>query len=408
MKKTLLAIFGGRSTEHEISCKSVVNIVKNVDPELYDVLLVGITKEGRWLLVDSVASVEVGSWYQSKVRAMLLPDTELKSLLIIDESGEGCGNSSDGNADGCNCGDSADGCNCGDSADGCNCGDSADGCCCGSDAAAECSLIRIDVIFPALHGKNGEDGTIQGLFELAQIPYVGCGVLASAVSMDKLYTKIIAAGPLQKVGVRQAKYVAVVGSQIDNMDDCVNRVEKAFAYPVFVKPSNAGSSCGVTKAHNREELMSGLRKAYEVDRKILVEETIVGREVECAVFRGADGVIKASGVGEILAAADFYDYDAKYNNPQSETDTDPDIDPHHKEQIRTAAKAVFNAVDGYGLARVDFFLTKDGPVFNELNTLPGFTAISMYPMLWEAEGISKKTLIQDLIDTASRRPGFAG
>ena len=265
-----------------------------------------------------------------------------------------------------------------------------------------------DIVFIALHGKNGEDGTIQGLFELARIPYVGCGVLASAVSMDKLYTKIICNEPLKKVGVRQAEYVSVVGNEIKDMDECVRRVEKAFEYPVFVKPSSAGSSCGVTKAYNREQLIDGIKKAYEVDYKVLIEETIVGREVECAVFRDIDGNIKASGVGEIKAAADFYDYDAKYNNPKSETDTDPDINEDDRELIRRAAKVVFDAVDGFSLARIDFFLTENGPVFNELNTLPGFTAISMYPMLWGVKGIDKPRLVQALIDTAFTRPTTQG
>ncbi len=355
MKQTLLAVFGGRSTEHEVSCKSVVNIVKNINEEKYDVVLVGITKEGEWLLADTLDDVASGAWYQSETKACLLPDAKLKSLMI-------------------------------------------------TDAAGTVSFRKIDVIFPALHGKNGEDGTIQGLFEMTQIPYVGCGVLASAVSMDKLYTKIICNEPLKTIGVRQASYVSVVGREIDDMDECVRRVESAFAYPVFVKPSNAGSSCGVSKAHNRDELITGLKKAYEVDYKILVEETITGREVECAVYKDCDGDIKASGVGEIKAAADFYDYDAKYNNPQSETDTDPDIAEQDVELIRKAAQTVFKAVDGFSLARIDFFLTKDGPVFNELNTLPGFTAISMYPMLWEVKGIDKPKLVQDLIDTAYTRP----
>lgn len=355
MKQTLLAVFGGRSTEHEVSCKSVVNIVKNINKDKYDVVLVGITKEGEWLLADSLDAVQDNTWYQSSTVACLLPDAKLKSLMMRD---------ADGNI----------------------------------------SFRKIDVIFPALHGKNGEDGTIQGLFEMAQIPYVGCGVLASAVSMDKLYTKIICSDPLKAIGVRQAAFVSVVGKEIEDMDECVRRVETAFAYPVFVKPSNAGSSCGVTKAHNREELVNGLRKAYEVDYKILVEETITGREVECAVYKDIDGEIKASGVGEIKAAADFYDYDAKYNNPQSETDTNPDISDADRELIRKAAKVVFKAVDGFSLSRIDFFLTEDGPVFNELNTLPGFTAISMYPMLWEVKGVDKPKLVQDLIDTAFTRP----
>ncbi len=358
MKRCLLAVFGGRSSEHEVSCKSVVNIVKNVNPQDYDVVLVGITKEGEWLLADSLEAIEDGSWYQSRKRAILLPDAKLQSLLVQDmESGES-------------------------------------------------HLQKIDVIFPALHGKNGEDGTIQGLFELARIPYVGCGVLASAVSMDKLYTKIIVEAPLRQIGIRQARYVSVIGREIQDMEDNVARVEAAFSYPVFVKPSNAGSSCGVSKAQNREELVTALQKAFAVDRKVLVEETIIGRELECAVFRGEDGVIHMSDVGEIRAAADFYDYDAKYNNPQSETDVHPSLSEADLQQIRRGAKTVFAAVDGYGLSRVDFFLTEDGPVFNEINTLPGFTAISMYPMLWAAKGVDKKKLVADLIETAYGRPGY--
>lgn len=354
MKQTLLAVFGGRSTEHEISCKSVVNIVKNIDPDRYDVLLCGITKEGEWLLADSLSSIEDSSWYQSKVHAALLPDGKLQSLLVTDQDGK-------------------------------------------------MSLRKVDVIFPALHGKNGEDGTIQGLFEMSRIPYVGCGVLASAISMDKLYTKIIAQAPLRAIGVRQAAYVSIVGRQIENMEENIERIESHFSYPVFVKPSNAGSSCGITKARSREELIAGIKAAYAVDRKVLVEEMIVGREVECAVFRDPEGNVKASGVGEILAAADFYDYDAKYNCPTNETDVDPQMDDKDRQLIRKAAMTVFQAVDGWSLARVDFFLTKDGPVFNEINTLPGFTAISMYPMLWEHQGVSKKQLIQALIDTAFTR-----
>lgn len=356
-KQTLLVIFGGRSTEHEVSCLSVVNVVRSVDLEKYEIVLVGITKDGRWLHADSIESIENGSWRNSSVSAFLLPDAKLQSLLLRDGEGQE-------------------------------------------------KLRKIDVIFPVLHGKNGEDGTIQGLFELTRIPYVGCGVLASAVSMDKLYTKLIANTALLRVdGVRQARFVPVIGKEVEDLDACAERVEEKLKYPVFVKPANAGSSTGVTKAHDREELKKALLTAYKVDRKILVEENIVGREVETAVFRDGEGRIQVSGVGEIKAAADFYDYDAKYNDPKSRTDVHPVIDEHNLELIRTAAKAVFRAVDGYGLARVDFFLTEHGPVFNELNTMPGFTAISMYPMLWEAKGIDKKKLIQDLIDTAFHRPG---
>ena len=188
------------------------------------------------------------------------------------------------------------------------------------------------------------------------------------------------------------------------MDAVVAQVESRFAYPVFVKPSNAGSSRGVNKAENREELVKALEEAAKHDRKILVEETIVGHEVECAVFGGGQKPVKSSGVGEILAAADFYDFDAKYYNAESRTVINPELPGDSAEKVREAAAKIFNAVDGYGLSRVDFFVTNEGEViFNEINTLPGFTAISMYPMLWEAAGIPKAELIDRLIDLAFER-----
>ena len=253
--------------------------------------------------------------------------------------------------------------------------------------------------FPVLHGLYGEDGTVQGIFELAGIPYVGCGVLASAVSMDKLYTKII----VDTLGIRQAGYVAVRKEELSRMDEVTARVEAALAYPVFIKPCNAGSSKGVSKAGNREELISGLLEAANHDRKILVEETIIGREIECAVLGGTE--VKATGVGEILAAADFYDFEAKYHNAESKTVLDPELPAETVEEIRRDAVAIFKAVDGFGLSRVDFFVTRDGGevVFNEINTLPGFTAISMYPMLWENRGIAKPQLVEKLIQMAFSR-----
>ena len=185
------------------------------------------------------------------------------------------------------------------------------------------------------------------------------------------------------------------------MDEVVARVESALEYPVFVKPSRAGSSKGVNKAANREQLKNALVEAADNDRKILVEETIIGREVECAVLGNLD--VKASGVGEILSADEFYDFDAKYYNSESKTLVDPPMPEHMREQIREDAVKIFMALDGRGLSRVDFFLTESGVVFNEINTLPGFTAISMYPMLWEAQGIPKKELVQKLIDLAFER-----
>ena len=226
------------------------------------------------------------------------------------------------------------------------------------------------------------------------------GPLASAVSMDKLYTKIVA----DTLGVRQAAYVPVMRGELSHMESVTERVEKHFSYPVFIKPSNAGSSRGVSKASDRSELENGLREAAKHDRKILVEEMIVGREVECAVFGGGNGEVIASGVGEILAAADFYDFDAKYYNEESRTVVNPELPGDAAEKVREAARRIFTAVDGYGMARVDFFVTEQGEVvFNEINTIPGFTAISMYPMLFEAAGVDKTELVTRLIENGRVR-----
>ena len=259
--------------------------------------------------------------------------------------------------------------------------------------------IKVDVAFPVLHGLHGEDGTIQGLFELAEIPYVGCGVVASAVSMDKFHTKVI----VDTLGIRQAKWVPVRRSEMHDMEAVVKKVEDVLSYPVFVKPANAGSSQGVSKAENKEQLIKSIELAGEHDSKILVEETIIGREIECAVLGGEE--LKASGVGEVLAAAEFYDYEAKYFNAESKTNTRPEFPEGKEDEVRKDALKIFEAVDGYGLARVDFFLEKDTNevVFNELNTLPGFTSISMYPMLWAEKGMETSQLVEKLIQLAYKR-----
>lgn len=350
-KKRLAVLFGGQSSEHVVSCMSAANVIEQIDAEKYELLLIGITEDGHWLKVDSADALRSGSWRESRVEAVISPDATKKCAIITE--------------------------------------------------AGRKTEVRIDVVYPVLHGLYGEDGTIQGLLELAQLPYVGCGVLSSAVSMDKLYTKII----VDSLGIRQADYVPVMRWQMKNdMDGIVRRVEEKFTYPVFVKPSNAGSSRGVSKAENREELIAGLCEAAKHDRKLLVEETIVGHEVECAVLGGGAKPVASSGVGEILAAAEFYDFDAKYNNEESRTVIDPKLPNHSAERVRKAAEQIFNAVDGYGLSRVDFFVTDEGEViFNEINTMPGFTAISMYPVLWEAAGISKAELVDRLIELAFER-----
>ena len=349
-KKTAAVIFGGQSSEHVVSCMSAANVIDRINKDKYNLVLIGITQEGHWVKADSVDQIRDDSWRESPTSAAILPDAVKKCAVLVEDG--------------------------------------------------KTEEVKLDVVFPVLHGLYGEDGTIQGLLELAKIPYVGCGVLASAVSMDKLYTKIIVDG----LGIRQAAYVPVTREQLADMDRTVSRIESRFSYPVFIKPSNAGSSKGVSKAENRAELEAGLKEAARHDRKLLVEEMITGREVECAVFGGGSEEIKASGVGEILAAADFYDFDAKYYNAESKTVTDPELPGDAAEQIPRAAAAIFKAVDGYGLSRVDFFVKADGEVvFNEINTMPGFTAISMYPMLWEARGIGKEQLVDMLLEHGLKR-----
>lgn len=353
MKKTKVAVlFGGQSSEHDVSCISATTVINNIDRDTYDVIMVGITKDGRWLKTETVEEITSGAWRDSKITMILSPDRNHKGFVELN----------DGKA----------------------------------------TTVEVDVVFPVLHGLYGEDGTIQGILELAGIPYVGCGVVASSVSMDKLFTKIIVDSIK---GIRQAKYEAVRRYELSSMDKVVARIEAAIPYPVFIKPSNAGSSKGVSKACDRAELIEGLNEAANHDEKILVEETIVGREIECAVL--LDSEPKASGVGEILAAssAAFYDFDAKYNNAESKTVIDPELPDGKVEEIREDAVKIFKAVDGFGLSRVDFFLENgtNEVVFNEINTMPGFTSISMYPMLWANKGIEKKELVDTLIKGAFDR-----
>nr|MBP3597860.1 D-alanine--D-alanine ligase [Eubacterium sp.] len=350
MKKQVAVIFGGKSSEHDVSCVSVVNVVKGFNKDKYEVTLIGITKEGKWLLTDSIASIEDGSWKDGTTTAIISPDQGKQGILIL------------------------------------------------KDGVYEHKSI--DVIFPVLHGKFGEDGTIQGLFEMSGIPYVGCGVLSSAASMDKISTKIF----VEKLGIRQANFVTDIARDLGEMEETVRQVEEKLGYPVFVKPSNAGSSCGVSKASDRQQLKDAIALAKEHDTRVLIEEMIVGHEVECAVLGGDK--VEASRVGEVVAAAEFYDYEAKYHNADSKTVIDPEEVPaESKERVRESAVKIFKAVSGFGLSRVDFFIENEtnDVVFNEINTLPGFTNISMYPMLWNDMGLSREELIDRLVETAYER-----
>lgn len=349
MKKKIVVIFGGQSSEHEVSCVSACNILDGLDREKYEIHMIGITKEGHWLFVEDAGQIKDGSWRDGTVTAVISPDRRHPGILKTD--------------------------------------------------GKTTEIIPVDVAFPVLHGKFGEDGTIQGLFELSGIPYVGCGVLSSAASMDKISTKIFA----DRAGVRQAAYVTDTAKGLERLDETVAEAEEKLGYPLFVKPSNAGSSQGVSKAHDREELKAAITLAKKHDYRVLIEETVIGREIECAVLGGENP--ETSKVGEILAAAEFYDFDAKYNNAESKTVIDPDLPTEVKEKVRSLAADIFKAVSGFGLARVDFFVEKgtNEVIFNEINTLPGFTDISMYPMLWQAMGLEKKELLDRLIALAYER-----
>ncbi len=349
VKKKVVILFGGQSSEHDVSCISGATVAEAVDKDKYEVYLLGITKEGRWVLVDSVEDIRSGAWRESCREALIAPSSDRRMLV---KDGDGY------------------------------------------------TEITVDVVFPVLHGLYGEDGTVQGLLKLAHIPFAGCGHLSAAITMDKFFTKVIA----DSVGVAQAAYEPVRDYELKDMDSVVARVEAFRDYPVFIKPSNAGSSVGITKAHNREELIKGLKLAAENDSKILVEEAINGREIECAVYGYGDNAV-AMGLGEIVAAAEFYDFDAKYNNAESKTLIDPDMPEDKKKEIKDVAVAIYRACDCFGFSRVDFFLEEgtNRVVFNEINTIPGHTSISMYPMLLEAAGHPMKEYVNSLIEMAYER-----
>ncbi len=349
MKKTVCVVFGGASSEYEISLMSASSILRNLDTEKFDIVTLGITKDGRWYLyTGDVSAIEDGTWlhHPENRSAFLSPDRNVSGLVILEKDGT-------------------------------------------------CSVRKIDVIFPVLHGKNGEDGTIQGLFQLSGIPFVGCGTLASAICMDKAVTHSL----LASANIEQAHYLWFYADRYAaNREKILNKIAARLNFPIFVKPANAGSSVGITKVTSSEGLDEAIRIAAEQDVKIVVEEGIVGQEVECAVL-GNRGQSEASIVGEIGAAAEFYDYDDKYKNGEAQLYIPARIDPETAEEIRKTAVRAYNLLGCDGLSRVDFFVTeKDKKVIlNEINTLPGFTSISMYPKLWEACGLSYSALLEKLI-----------
>ena len=351
MKMRLCVIFGGQSTEHEVSRKSVTSVINNLNKDKYDIDIIGITKDGEWFLYDGdVKNIIGGEWESDtahKHHAVISPDAKDKAILVLE-------------------------------------GD-------------KVTKLHPDVVFPVLHGEYGEDGTIQGLFELAHIPYVGMGVLASANGMDKIYSKMV----FDSADIPQADWV--VYRRGDDVEAKMNEIEEKLGYPCFVKPACTGSSVGVGKAHDRNELKEALENAAQFDRKVLVEENIDGHEVECAVLGNDDP--KAAEVGEIKPTVEFYDFDAKYNDNSTELQIPADIPAETKKQIQEYAVKAFKALDGQGLTRVDFFVKySDGSVvLNEVNTLPGFTNISMYPKLWDAVGLGYSELLDKLIELAKTR-----
>lgn len=349
-------IFGGRSGEHEVSLMSARSVLNAIDREKYEVVPIGITREGRWLLTgDPIKALEAGVTAGGGVPVALVGDPTRRDLVRVEEPQQG---------------------------------------------ANKRDIPQIDVVFPVLHGTFGEDGTIQGLFELANLPYVGAGVLGSAVGMDKAVAKAL----FEQRGLPIAAYHLVVRREWElEPQPIIDRLEERFGYPCFVKPANLGSSVGVSKARNREELVRALNLAARYDRRILVEEAVNAREIECSVLGNDDPI--ASIAGEIVPSREFYDYEAKYIDGDSVLIIPADISPEAAAEVRHLAVEAFTALDCAGMARVDFFLDRDtGRIYvNEVNTIPGFTKISMYPKLWEATGISYPELIDRLITLAIDR-----
>jgi len=347
-------VFGGRSGEHEVSLISARSVMGALDPRKYEVVPIGIARDGRWLTGGD-------------------PMARLEAVLAgKDEPGPATGDFPPGRI----------------------------------------TLIpgigpegfpQVDVVFPVLHGPYGEDGTIQGLFEMAGIPYVGAGVLGSAVGMDKVSSKML----LQAAGLPVADYMVVYRERWqERPDEAISAAERRFGYPCFVKPANLGSSVGITKAHKREELRVGLALAAEYDRRLLVERGVDAREIEVSVLGNEEPV--ASIPGEIVPSREFYDYAAKYLDGSSELLIPAPLPGGLAEEIRDLAVRAYRVLDVAGMARVDFLLDRNTmcPFVSELNTIPGFTPISMYPKLWEASGLPYPRLLDRLIELALQR--FAG
>ncbi len=353
-------MFGGRSNEHAISCVSAGSILRNLDPRRFDVIAIGITPEGTWVLTDGdpdalaitdrrLPEVSAGSGIELALPA----DPRRGGQLVALPPGAGE------------------------------------------------ALASVDVVFPVLHGPYGEDGTIQGLLELAGVPYVGAGVLASAVGMDKEFTKKLLAAEGLPVGPHAVLRPSRPALQ--------RQERERLGLPVFVKPARGGSSIGVSRVSSWDQLPAAVAEARRHDPKVIIEAAMIGRELECGVLEMPDGAVEASTVGEIRVAGvrgredAFYDFATKYLDDAAELDVPAKVDDDVADAVRELAIRAFRAIDCQGLARVDFFLTDEGPVINEVNTMPGFTTISMYPRMWAASHVDYPTLVATMVDTALAR-----
>lgn len=345
-KKRLGVIFGGTSTEHEVSIVSGTSVIKNLNKEKYEIYPIYIDKAGEWFEFEPDNKTY-------KVGDEIVGTKKIENIWNY--------------------------------------------------------LKTMDILFPVLHGLQGEDGTIQGMFELLKIPYVGTRVLGSSVCMDKVYSKII----FEKAKLNQAKYVYIrkfedkyiyinedFSEEVLDIQETVNKIMEKIDFPMFIKPSNSGSSVGISKAKNKDELINAITEASKFDKKILIEENINGREIECAVLGNEE--VKASVLGEILPAEAFYSFSAKYQNSDSKTVEAPDLPEELTKNVRELAVKAYKAADCQGLSRVDFFVDdKENKIYiNEINTLPGFTEISMYPKLWEKSGLTYTELLDKLIELA--------
>jgi D-alanine-D-alanine ligase len=349
-------IFGGKSGEHEVSFCSASSIIKAIDKEKYIVVPIGITKEGRWISPqDSEVALRSGR-IEGRNTVILLNDPSGSALVRIDNNQR---------------------------------------------LDKSSALEKLDVIFPVLHGPHGEDGTVQGLLELANIPYVGAGVAASAISMDKDLMKII----FQQKGLPILKWLTIKRKEWHKgKEEILSLIQGGFKYPLFVKPTNLGSSVGITKVHKKEELEKAIDLAASYDRKILIEEGLEEvKEIECSVLGNDEP--RASVVGEVKPAGEFYDYDSKYIDEKTQLIIPADLPDGVSRKVQEIALCAFKAVDAAGMARVDFFVSKkENKIYlSEINTIPGFTSVSMYPRLWEASGIPYPELIDRLIQLALER-----